>query len=89
MTTTLVVFLVSLALDWLTVHWHYAREQQRITAVGLLSATIEFGNWLPIWLAIVSQDVIVVLASVVGSALGSMIGVAHGVRKARQREEQG
>lgn len=71
----LVFFVMATLVDYLTVKWHEAREQKRVTRLAALSGIIELLNWAPIWFALTQNDLSVALASIAGSIVGSVWGV--------------
>lgn len=88
--TVMAVFLFAAALDWLAVQWQKQRELGRRYRLAGISALMELAGWVPIWLAIATENPLVVVASVSGSALGAFLGagpaqVRHGAEGAQGR----
>lgn len=73
--TITVIFILAAALDYLSVKWQKHREEGNRSKVALLSMLLELLGWVPVWLAITTQDYMVVVASVVGSGLGAFMAV--------------
>lgn len=73
----LVMFLMAAAADWLSCEWHQARERRQLARLGALSAVIEALNWIPVYVAIVQEDISLVIAAILGSVVGAVIGGAR------------
>lgn len=85
MTTLALVFVLSLAANLLACEWQSARERGRLVQLGSLTFVGECMEWFPLYVAIGSQNVSLVLASIVGSVIGSVWGGAR--ERARALEE--
>lgn len=77
----LLFFLLATLSDVATVHWHSAREADRIVATSALSVLLECLTWLPVWFALSEDDYRIAVVSVVGSAVGTALGMARVRRK--------
>jgi hypothetical protein len=68
-------FILACVHDWLTCVWLTQRELQRYKLTVLLSMLLETLTWLPILVAIQTQDYSIAVASVLGSGVGTALGL--------------
>ena len=71
------VFLISLLSDFLSCEWQSARERGQLARIAALSAVIEAMSWFPIFVAVFTQDVNLVVSGVCGAVVGGVWGAAR------------
>jgi len=77
-------FVMAAAADTLSVLWQNARERDAILALGGLSMALEALGWLPLWFALMRQDMGIAIVSIAGSGVGAVLG-AWQVRRSQRR----
>jgi hypothetical protein len=73
----ILLFVLAALGDYLSCLWHQAREAKRVWRITIISMLIEAVNWLPIWLAIMQEDLRIAAVSIVGSGLGTLLGASR------------
>ena len=68
-------FTLAAVLDVLSCQWHRARERGAVLVGSGLAMLLEGLAWLPLWVAIQTDDFRVMIVSVLGSGVGTAIGL--------------
>jgi hypothetical protein len=75
------VFLISLFSDLLSCEWQSARERGQLARIAALSAVIEAMSWFPIFVAVFTQDVNLVVSGICGAVVGGVWGASRERRR--------
>lgn len=67
-------FLLAVSADWLSCVWHRLRHQRKVLLGAIIAMVLECLSWAPLWVAIETENIGILIVSVIGSGFGSVLG---------------